>query len=570
MTTPWLEASQVTYNDRSSRRPVNPAESLFHRDDPQIKQDIIRIILQYLHEENLPASRITLHDEANCKWKEWEEQQLDMLKIRKSILDGEWAEVDKLCGKTFMRNQKPLLYAVYRQQYLELIDARDLQKAFNFLNKKLKPLEAMQAYPTDFHDLCYLLSCGSSTSTSSSASQPPNTTPTATPSNNGIADTFKSWDGVMAEREKLVDKFRNIMQLESATDEAVAHVPPSRLILLLRQAIAYQIDSGQYHPNVIPKISTLLFDYQTVVVPNACRLTMHGHRNNVKCVAWVGDEGLRFASGSSDCSIKLWDTESGACLDTINAHISKVWDCSSNSSGSCLASVGGDGIVKLWDLRHSKFTCMSAVKVSAGDLYSVKYHPGERHVVTGGYDKVVRLLDASRGDIIQSFSGHDLSISSCTFNPYGNLVISGSKDNSIKFWDITSGLCVKTIATHLGEVTSVDISGSGAMLLSSSKDNSIRLWDIRMIRPTRRFKGHQNTSKNFIRASFASNSLVVSGSEDGRVNVWDIERSEPLRRLGGHEGAVYMAAWNASQNKWISCSDDRTLKMWWLDVESKQ
>jgi hypothetical protein len=33
-------------------------------------------------------------------------------------------------------------------------------------------------------------------------------------------------------------------------------------------------------------------------------------------------------------------------------------------------------------------------------------------------------------------------------------------------------------------------------------------------RPIRRFKGHQNTSKNFVRASFGpDDSLVVGGSE---------------------------------------------------------
>ncbi len=34
-----------------------------------------------------------------------------------------------------------------------------------------------------------------------------------------------------------------------------------------------------------------------------------------------------------------------------------------------------------------------------------------------------------------------------------------------------------------------------------------------MVRPVRRFKSHNNTSRNFIRAGFATESMVVSGSE---------------------------------------------------------
>lgn len=150
-------------------------------------------------------------------------------------------------------------------------------------------------------------------------------------------------------------------------------------------------------------------------------------------------------------------------------------------------------------------------------MYTVTFHPGGNHVLTGGYDKTVRLYDINKGQVLKAFAGHQLSVSKCVFNPYGNLIISGSKDNTIKFWDVTSGLCVKTISSHLGEVTSVEMNSNGSLLLSSSKDNSIRLWDIRMVRPIRRFKGHQNTSKNFIRAGFANGTMIISGSEVRKI-----------------------------------------------------
>lgn len=37
----------------------------------------------------------------------------------------------------------------------------------------------------------------------------------------------------------------------------------------------------------------------------------------------------------------------------------------------------------------------------------------------------------------------------------------------------------------------------------------------------RRFKGHQNTSRNYVRAAFGpSEQVVVSGSEDGHIFLW--------------------------------------------------
>lgn len=123
-------------------------------------------------------------------------------------------------------------------------------------------------------------------------------------------------------------------------------------------------------------------------------------------------------------------------------------------------------------------------------------------MVTGGYDKCVRLFDLrenSTGALKKTFTGHNSSVSCVLFNPAGNFIISGqvfsdlndvilncllsSKDCSIKFWDIISGLCLKSITSPLGEVTSLEINSSGNLLLSGSKDNSNRLWDLRDIRP---------------------------------------------------------------------------------------
>ena len=47
------------------------------------------------------------------------------------------------------------------------------------------------------------------------------------------------------------------------------------------------------------------------------------------------------------------------------------------------------------------------------------------HVVTGGYDKIIRLYDISAGRLVKTFTGHQLSVSKTIFNPLGNLIISG-------------------------------------------------------------------------------------------------------------------------------------------------
>ncbi|CAG8769321.1 31346_t:CDS:2, partial [Racocetra persica] len=296
------------------------------------------------------------------------------------------------------------------------------------------------------------------------------------------------------------------------------------------------------------------------IIPNALHSTFVGHKGNVKCVEFIGEEGREIVSGSSDNTLRVWDIGSAKEKGILTGHESRIWDVSSSKNGSMISSASGDGTIKLWDMKTSKYTCVSSLTGHSGDVYTVKFHPGD-----ASYDKTVRLYDVSTGKLVKMFTGHQLSVSKAIFNPLGNLIISGSKDNSIKFWDIISGLCVRTITSHLGEVTCVGMNFNGTLLLSCSKDNSNRLWDVRMVRPVTRFKGHQNTSKNFIRAGFANKPLIVGGSEDGVVYIWDQDTGEVLQKLRGHAGIVYDTIWNPKQNLFVSCSDDKTLKSWCYD-----
>ena len=610
-------SNQATY--ASSRT------AILRPDDPQVRNDIIRMIDQWLADEGFGATRQLLMEEAGIKRREREEAGLDARKLRGHILEGDWPEVDKLLQKPLVKNHKAFLYAVYKQQFLEHIEHREFQKGFTFLNKRLKPLEHYQPHPSEYRDLCYLLSAKAVTD----------------------APSFATWEGIQPGREKLVMEFAAMLEQDwmekeaglpgsastnggvsssngrnesreaselddgllgdsvtsgttskGSTTSGYTYVPPHRLLTMLHQAVAYQVEFARYHPKKAPVISGLLHDYTGFIVPNSVAHTMRGHRKNVKSVRFVGEEGRKLVSGSSDNSVRLWNSNSGRCEGVLEGHRSRVWDVDSTRTGGHVASASGDSTVKVWDVESAQ--CRTTLRAGVGDVYSCRFHPDEKHLVSAGYDKLVRMYDVETGSIVKTFTGHQLGVSSAIFNPLGNLIVTASKDTTIRFWDVVSGLCIRTITGHLGEVTSVEINETGTLLLSSSKDNSNRLWDLRMLRPLKRFKGHQNTSKNFIRSSFAHTSLLVGGSEDGLIYMWDQESSEVLQTLEGHgrdtlhpaaksatvaghtsaptplvsdltsslstnNNVAYGAVWNKAQSLLASCGDDGTVKTWIWD-----
>ncbi|KAJ1886801.1 hypothetical protein LPJ66_009446 [Kickxella alabastrina] len=544
---PEIPAPKLHYHHTERTHLCTPLlPQLFDENNPRIKRDIVRIVAQYLDTLGYTSTKVTLYDEANVKQHQENNYISDVVRLRSAILDGEWTEVDRICQAGSLKDKKHILYKVYKQQYLELIDDNEVQKAFTTLNKYLKPLEAQQSCQVEFRDLCYLLTAKSIQD----------------------APAFHDWDGIASSREKLAEYLQSILEFEIIGRESEPqHLRPNRLITMLRQAVAYQIESCQYHAEAIPSVTSLLNDYAPVVVPNSEQASFVGHLGNVKCTTYVGASGKYVASGSSDNSIRIWDSSTAACLAVLRGHTSRIWDICSDRSGTTLFSASGDGTVRIWDIRDlHKPQCTQVVQPDGGgDIYSVSLNPLESHLVIAGYDRTIRLYDRVTGRMVQTFQGHELSVAHAVTNPLGNLVISGSKDQTIRFWDMMSGSCVKSLRSHLGEVTSVATSDSGMLLLSSSKDNSNRLWDLRSLKRLCRYKGHQNTSKNFIRSSFIGDSLVVGGSEDGMVYIWDRESTNIVQRLCGHQGIVYDAKWNPKRGILCSASDDWTLKSWWFD-----
>ena len=113
---------------------------LFSTSDPKIQQDILRMIIQYLQDLSFNCSTMTIMDEANLKTFARLEFQLEVKRMKKAILEGDWAEVDRLCARPFMRNHKSFLYAAYSK-----IDNVDMSSStWNTLNttkfKKLLPI----------------------------------------------------------------------------------------------------------------------------------------------------------------------------------------------------------------------------------------------------------------------------------------------------------------------------------------------------------------------------------------------------------------------------------------------
>jgi WD40 repeat protein len=153
------------------------------------------------------------------------------------------------------------------------------------------------------------------------------------------------------------------------------------------------------------------------------------HKNWITSLVCLADN--KFASGSIDCIIKIWDMVENKykCLSTLIGHESGIRYLAYYNKKQLLVSGSDDGKIKFWDVDY--FYCVNTIN-------------------TGNYVRFMLMLK----------------------NGYVGLC---SDDKNIKIWDLDSGYCVNTILGHDVQVYSLVLLKDGRIASSSFQD--IIIWN---------------------------------------------------------------------------------------------
>ncbi|KAK7440209.1 hypothetical protein VKT23_017151 [Stygiomarasmius scandens] len=122
--------------------------------------------------------------------------------------------------------------------------------------------------------------------------------------------------------------------------------------------------------------------------------------------------------------------------------------------------------------------------VSALALWS---SPAGEILITGSWDKTIKLWDTNTKQIISSTDAHSDFVKSLLVYPSLNILVSGSSDKIVRFWDLTSALSgqpltsVGSISTHTRPVECLDGQATGensAELCTGDTMGVINLWTL--------------------------------------------------------------------------------------------
>jgi WD40 repeat protein len=194
----------------------------------------------------------------------------------------------------------------------------------------------------------------------------------------------------------------------------------------------------------------------------------------IYAVAFSPDSKLVAAAGA-DRAIRIWKTETGELVTTIEDHADWIFDIAFSPDGKLLASASRDKTSKVFDVEKKE--SLVTFPGHANTVFCVAFTPDSKLVTTGGEDNQIRVWNpAEEAKQTAAIGGFGGAVFRLQYTPDGKQLLACGADKTVRI--IESNKQKAKLEGHNDWVYSLAISGDGKTAASGSWDGEVRLWNL--------------------------------------------------------------------------------------------
>ncbi len=193
--------------------------------------------------------------------------------------------------------------------------------------------------------------------------------------------------------------------------------------------------------------------------------------------------GDLLATAGYDRSIRLWDTETGDLLRTLEGHNGAVYDLAFSPDGAVVASASADQTVKLWQVASGQR--LDTLNQPLAEQLAVVFAPGGERIYIGGADNRIRAYDfVSRQELAANplrevRFAHEGSIVALAISPDGRWLVSAGDERSVALWELPA-LSLARRYSGLSDVpTALAIDPASAVIAVAAMDGALETFALR-------------------------------------------------------------------------------------------
>ncbi|KAK8537942.1 hypothetical protein V6N13_096262 [Hibiscus sabdariffa] len=204
------------------------------------------------------------------------------------------------------------------------------------------------------------------------------------------------------------------------------------------------------------------------------------NKSKLSCVCWNNYIKNYLASTDYDGLVKLWDASTGQAISHYIEHEKRTWSVDfSRVYPTKLASGSDDCSVKLWSINEKN--CLGTIR-NIANVCCVQFSAHSSHLLAFGsadYKTYCYDLRNARAPWCV-LGGHDKAVSYVKFLD-SETVVTASTDNTLKLWDLnktssgglSSNACSLTFNGHTNEKNFVGLSVADGYIACGSETNEV-------------------------------------------------------------------------------------------------
>ncbi len=289
-------------------------------------------------------------------------------------------------------------------------------------------------------------------------------------------------------------------------------------------------------------------------------------RTKTACCAVFDPTATRIAIAGGEGEVgevKVFDTGTGKCTRSLESHNGPVWSIAFTPDGAQMATAGGDGLVRMWVENSDESQWQIANRAGAVRCVAICRNPSRPWLAWAGAGGTIQLVNYHDRELVCEFGGHKEDVYSIAFSEDGSQLISGGFDRMVRVWDTTASHLLASSPSLDRAVTSVAFTGGEeAEVVPADTGGHLSLWKI---------GGNAlGETGSLIFPSTAILSMAVKpggkcftvGCENRMISTWDGKGhwTPPSKR--GHVSKVTSVHYSHDGQKLVSADDRGIVKVW--------
>jgi len=305
---------------------------------------------------------------------------------------------------------------------------------------------------------------------------------------------------------------------------------------------------------------------------NYCpKKVIHTYKSHTKAITqmqFFPSSGHLLLSASADSKVKIWDVyHQRELLRTYSGHTKSVNDICFNPDGTQFLTASYDRQMKLWDTETG--ACIN--RFTTGKTpHVVRINPSTPHEFLAGMsDKKIVQFDTRSGQQVQEYDHHLGPVNTITFCDGDRRFITTSDDKSLRAWEYNIPVPIKFIAEpYMFPMVRSSPHPSGKYVAFQSSDNQIVVYaSTEKFRQNRKksFRGHNNAGYAIDVDISPDGEIIMSGDSSGKVCFWSWKTCKLLtdKQLNASDGPIVSSIWHPRETSKIVTGDLNGIIKYW-------